>query len=669
MASTSSLDTLIRELALPGEARTDTLERVKKLVALNITATAASTAEPGTASSAVSGQPLVDSDLNPDTGSVASADNSEIHDDDETLYVRTPLEPQSYDEGSLRSHLRNYQWDELAKRVLVGVIGDPERLSQQFIPDTRGPHPDRSHHAHYQVFDIGRDGCPKPCEYLEIEQSSGRAMALWEAIRTINVPPAESKAAGRITIIREPSPILFGAAHHTLSRHFDMDEVFRMLVNSNYTVGNMHRIFDDDLRRRRSFVFSFGYFTLLGKDCQPMEWQMSGIDPGSRDTGGVSIATCNSVVALALALEGPAIRKIKSPKSLRSADNLGNGYGLVYDTFGPWHVLNLQCYPDYKASLDIHDSTKRYTSGPEAFMNAYRRFMDISKRTTHALTPPLEILYAQIRDQMLFDDDDNTLIKKYFWAYQALGIIGESISATVETYEDNFANNVWDGEHRTLWPLLDPMASKSKLYKRKMAVLRGEFEAEILKLKRLVDACRDRRREILGMREELSVGSTIYESRKASRQGRNIQLLILVSILFLPLTFVTSVFGMTNMPTTPHYWPFGLALVCVCIPLFFLIGSLNTTGGMDFWQRQYSAVSGGIQAVFGKIRDFTSWMNRKAERKSDSESEDTIQLEIISNRSLRPHASKFDGMPSAPTRLGMLWQNDRRRRLRHSGAV
>jgi hypothetical protein len=43
-----------------------------------------------------------------------------------------------------------------------------------------------------------------------------------------------------------------------------------------------------------------------------------------------------------------------------------------------------------------------------------------------------------------------------------------------------------------------------------------------------------------------------------SRQGHNIKLLTLVSIFFLPLTFVTSVFGMTNMPTERHYWMFGI---------------------------------------------------------------------------------------------------------------
>jgi Mg2+ and Co2+ transporter CorA len=44
-----------------------------------------------------------------------------------------------------------------------------------------------------------------------------------------------------------------------------------------------------------------------------------------------------------------------------------------------------------------------------------------------------------------------------------------------------------------------------------------------------------------------------------------------------PLTFVTSIFGMTNMPEHPaSYWPFGVTLVAICIPFFSIIGFLST---------------------------------------------------------------------------------------------
>lgn len=38
------------------------------------------------------------------------------------------------------------------------------------------------------------------------------------------------------SIVREPSPILFAALHYTMNDHFDMDEVFRLLVEANTKV-------------------------------------------------------------------------------------------------------------------------------------------------------------------------------------------------------------------------------------------------------------------------------------------------------------------------------------------------------------------------------------------------------------------------------------------------
>jgi hypothetical protein len=60
-------------------------------------------------------------------------------------------------------------------------------------------------------------------------------------------------------------------------------------------------------------------------------------------------------------------------------------------------------------------------------------------------------------------------------------------------------------------------------------------------------------------------------------------------MIFVPLTFVTSVYGMTNMDTDPHYWQFGVTLATVCVPFFLLIGFLNTESGYKYWARKTKA--------------------------------------------------------------------------------
>jgi len=98
---------------------------------------------------------------------------------------------------------------------------------------------------------------------------------------------------------------------------------------------------------------------------------------------------------VALVLIGPKITEVKNPyrKIKKTTDK-----GPIFDLFSSWQVLNIQCYPDLKSSLDVHDSTKHYVNGPEAFMttvlgefrDAYCRFGEITKRISKRVRPPLE---------------------------------------------------------------------------------------------------------------------------------------------------------------------------------------------------------------------------------------------------------------------------------------
>ena len=178
---------------------------------------------------------------------------------------------------------------------------------------------------------------------------------MWHAIKDINAPSKESKAAGRITIAREPSPILFGAIHLVMNKTFDMDELFRILMNSEASSAHVHRAFDEDRRRQRSFVFSFEYFTIIGDDCKPMEWQLADRQL-EKSEHNILITRCSSVVALALS--GEPIRRVRNPARRHKTTQ-----GCVYDIWSAWQVLNVQCYADVKATTDVHDSTKHYTTG------------------------------------------------------------------------------------------------------------------------------------------------------------------------------------------------------------------------------------------------------------------------------------------------------------------
>jgi hypothetical protein len=288
------------------------------------------------------------------------------------------------------------------------------------------------------------------------------------------------------------------------------------------------------------------------------------------------------------------------------------------------------------------------------YRDVYRRFSEITKRISKRVRPPLEFMFdSEVRDKLLFEDDGYSMARRYFWAQQTLGIMNESIKAVVDAFEDNFTEDVWEGKHKTLWPVLDETSARNKHYRKKMAILRAEFEYVLSRLRKLIDENNDRKKEIQDLRDDLFTGTSIEESRKSVKatvttvqQGYNIKLLTLVSIFFLPLTFVTSVFGMTNMPQKEDYWMFAIVTTTVCIPFFVLVGSLNSRRMLHFWKRK-------IKAAFTGLSSFVWWL---AGRKQDTDAPELLSVK------------SFDSTQRADTtrlrRLSSLQNQNERRAVR-----
>ena len=190
--------------------------------------------------------------------------------------------------------------------------------------------------------------------------------------------------------------------------------------------------------------------------------------------------------------------------------------------------------------------------------------------------------------------------------------MNDSIKAMIDMFENTFNEDVWDGKHKTLWPLLEEELPRNVFWRKRMKTYRHSFEKELRALRILIEENNARRNEIKSLRDQLYSGTSVQESRKSvelseitTLQGHNIKLLTLVNMLFLPMMFVTSVFGMTNMPTAQHYWAFGITLATVCVPFFLLIGSLNSTSGMRWWGNKWTSLESLVQRVFRKKKKKT----------------------------------------------------------------
>lgn len=144
-----------------------------------------------------------------------------------------------------------------------------------------------------------------------------------------------------------------------------------------------------------------------------------------------------------------------------------------------------------------------------------------------------------VRDLLLFEDEKYTYSRRYFWAFQTLATMNDKIQDMIVAYRDTFTDDVWTGKNKLLWPGAEDQSSRFKNFRRKMANLRRDFENEIRQLEQVQDQNAREQKDIKSLREQLFSGTSVLETRKSLEQGQNIKLLTLVSIFFLPLTFVT----------------------------------------------------------------------------------------------------------------------------------
>lgn len=222
---------------------------------------------------------------------------------------------------------------------------------------------------------------------------------------------------------------MLAALHLTMSPHFDMSEILQHLIsdipNRNRTKACVQRAFEraapsglspqptgmdnqpasrgpspsnfqpglnlETNIRQRSFFFVFKYYTVVHEDFSPAPWQKYDKRPSDKRLGDhVDIAECGSI--LALSLGGNPV------KAVRQRPRRGSKKGFLFDTFGPWHLLSIQSFPDdHHTQRTDEFQQKSFYNGPYAFMDAlimeYRdavkRNLTLHEDITKLITPPV----------------------------------------------------------------------------------------------------------------------------------------------------------------------------------------------------------------------------------------------------------------------------------------
>lgn len=144
--------------------------------------------------------------------------------------------------------------------------------------------------------------------------------------------------------------------------------------------------------RQRSFFFVFKYYTSVADGLEPAPWQRFDKRPSDKRLGDhIDIAECSSVLALSLGGEPTKPLRMR-PRRERTRE------GFLFDTFGPWHLLSIQSFPDDQHTVRGEDfQQKSFYNGPYAFLDlliseyrdAGRRNQILHDKITKLITPPV----------------------------------------------------------------------------------------------------------------------------------------------------------------------------------------------------------------------------------------------------------------------------------------
>ncbi|KAH8195944.1 hypothetical protein TruAng_009893 [Truncatella angustata] len=490
---------------------------------------------------------------------------------DDSICVQTPLQAYSIHDHELYCHLKGGQLSEPLQIALDDVYRRRDEIETYSLFRLFNELHDKLYDsAAYEVYDVGRDGVAKAKHSAEDNDTDLilDAKRVWDTIKHIN---NDGSVVGRMTSLMDPSPLMLGALYLSMSPHFDMDELFQHLVtrdgNKGKTRAYMDRAFEPTELRQRTSFFVFKYYTVVSEKLTPPPWQHYDHRPADkRGDDHIDICECSSI--LALSLSGDPIRTFGRKKKRSKAEQ-----GKIFDSFAPWQLVNVQCFPDDVNVMRTEDSRSNFCNGPFAFLDTLaREYRDAVKRNialngliTKLITPPVTFMFDyRLRDKLLFEDKHFTYSRRYFWAYNTLAVINDGIKSMINAYTETFTKDFWAGKHPTLFPHPDTTHNTPEFhtYINALHPLRQELEVAVSMLQQTYNKNEVTRQEIKSLRDQLFSGSSVKESRRAIEQGDNIKILTSLSMIFLPLTFVTSVWSMTGFPLDVDDWQFPATMIC-----------------------------------------------------------------------------------------------------------
>ncbi|EMD86036.1 hypothetical protein COCC4DRAFT_63997 [Bipolaris maydis ATCC 48331] len=263
----------------------------------------------------------------------------------------------------------------------------------------------------------------------------------------------------------------------------------------------------------------------------------------------------------------------------------------------PWRLLILSCDREHSLSKKIKNGVEAFFWGINSELRKVRRrLLNMATQISSICVPPDEFLFNnEMQKSLAFENESLSNSQTYFWALQSLRLINECITWIIREWD------MYDKES-----LLDLLNTGGGGISHTYANSDGEAAAARTASVPYLDDIQEQMTQFAGMikdnnaklveiralRDGLFDASSFLEARTAVAQGKNIHMLTLISMVFLPASFATSIFGMQSLPpSSTSLTTFAIVMICVCGPVYLII--LVLSGGLK-----------GAGVIWGKIARF-----------------------------------------------------------------
>ncbi|KAK5069654.1 hypothetical protein LTR64_008335 [Lithohypha guttulata] len=186
----------------------------------------------------------------------------------------------------------------------------------------------------------------------------------------------------------------------------------------------------------------------------------------------------------------------------------------------------------------------------------------------------MDLKMVQIADddymtQIMFDHPDMQRSRYYFRVLQFLRVLDESV-VEMRLYLESWGDSL----QRSLRDILDPLdgyCSSSELDSifEQWEVMKSKWEEDMDQVRQRITR---KQTEVQLLRDVLFTATSVREALQARHTNQNIMIFTVVTIIYLPLSLVTAVFGMHNLSSSLHLstsmTPYAIALVTVSMSTY-----------------------------------------------------------------------------------------------------